>query len=193
MALPLIVGISGASGAIYGVRLLEALRKAKIPSHLVVSKSAALTLKEECDLTVNQVRDMADVNYSNGDIGAAVSSGSFKTLGMVIIPCSIRTVSDIAYGTTDTLLSRAADVVLKERRRLVLVVRETPLHLGHLRSLTAATENGAIIMPPVPAFYHRPKTIDDIVNQTVGRCLDLFDIDSGLVKRWNPDAVEEKD
>jgi 4-hydroxy-3-polyprenylbenzoate decarboxylase len=193
MALPLIVGISGASGAIYGVRLLEALRKAKVPSHLIVSKSAALTLKEECDLTVNQVRDMADATYSNGDIGAAVSSGSFKTLGMVIIPCSIRTLSDIAYGTTDTLLSRAADVVLKERRRLVLVVRETPLHLGHLRSLTAATENGAIIMPPVPAFYHRPKTIDDIVNQTVGRCLDLFDIDSGLVKRWNPDAVEEKD
>jgi 4-hydroxy-3-polyprenylbenzoate decarboxylase len=193
MSLPLIVGISGASGAIYGVRLLEALRKAKVPSHLVVSKSAALTLKEECDLSVNQVRDMADVNYSNGDIGAAVSSGSFKTLGMAIIPCSIRTVSDIAYGTTDTLLSRAADVVLKERRRLVLVVRETPLHLGHLRSLTAATESGAIIMPPVPAFYHRPKTIDDIVNQTVGRCLDLFDIDSGLVKRWNPDATEEKD
>ena len=193
MALPLIVGISGASGAIYGVRLLEALRQAKVPSHLVVSKSAALTLKEECDLTVSQVRDLADVNYSNGDIGAAVSSGSFKTLGMVIIPCSVRTVSDIAYGTTDTLLSRAADVVLKERRRLVLVVRETPLHLGHLRSLTAATENGAIIMPPVPAFYHRPKTIDDIVNQTVGRCLDLFNIDSRLVKRWNPDALEEKD
>jgi 4-hydroxy-3-polyprenylbenzoate decarboxylase len=163
-----------------------------VPSHLVVSKSAALTLKEECDLTVNQVRDLADVNYSNGDIGAAVSSGSFKTLGMVIVPCSVRTVSDIAYGTTDTLLSRAADVVLKERRRLVLVVRETPLHLGHLRSLTAATENGAIIMPPVPAFYHRPKTIDDIVNQTVGRCLDLFNIDSGLVKRWNPDAQDNE-
>jgi 4-hydroxy-3-polyprenylbenzoate decarboxylase len=192
MALPLIVGISGASGAIYGVRLLEALRQAKVPSHLVVSKSAALTLKEECDLSVNQVRDLADVNYSNGDIGAAVSSGSFKTLGMVIVPCSVRTVSDIAYGTTDTLLSRAADVVLKERRRLVLVVRETPLHLGHLRSLTAATENGAIIMPPVPAFYHRPKTIDDIVNQTVGRCLDLFNIDSGLVKRWNPDAQDNE-
>ena len=135
MALPLIVGISGASGAIYGVRLLEALRKAKVPSHLVVSKSAALTLKEECDLSVNQVRDLADVTYSNGDIGAAVSSGSFKTLGMVIIPCSVRTVSDIAYGTTDTLLSRAADVVLKERRRLVLGLRETPLHSGHLRTM----------------------------------------------------------
>ena len=193
MSLPLIVGISGASGAIYGVRLLEALRQAKVPSHLVVSKSAALTLKAELDMTVNQVRDLADVTYSNGDIGAAVSSGSFKTLGMVIVPCSIRTVSDIAYGTTDNLLSRAADVVLKERRRLVLVVRETPLHLGHLRTLTAVTESGAIVMPPVPAFYHRPKTIDDIVNQTVGRCLDLFDIDSGLVKRWNPDATEEKD
>jgi flavin prenyltransferase len=188
MALPLVVGISGASGAIYGVRLLKALRKAKISSHLIVSKSAALTLKEECDLTVNQVRELAAVNYSNGDVGAAVSSGSFKTRGMVIIPCSIRTVSDIAYGTTDSLLSRAADVVLKERRRLVLVVRETPLHTGHLKSLLAATENGAIIMPPVPAFYHRPKTIDDIINQTVGRCLDLFDIDSGLVKRWQGDA-----
>jgi flavin prenyltransferase len=192
MALPLIVGISGASGAIYSVRLLQALRNAKIPSHLIVSKAAALTLKAEADLTVNQVRELADVNYSNGDVGAAVSSGSFKTLGMVIIPCSIRTVSDIAYGTTDSLISRAADVVLKERRRLVLVVRETPLHAGHLRSLLAATENGAIIMPPVPAFYHRPKTIDDIVNQTVGRGLDLFDIDSGLVKRWQPDA-ERKD
>ena len=188
MALPLIVGISGASGAIYGVRLLEALRKAKIPSHLIVSKSAALTLKAECDLTVNQVRDLADITYSNADIGASVSSGSFKTLGMAIVPCSIRTVSEIAYGTTDNLLSRAADVVLKERRRLVLMVRETPLHAGHLKSLLAATENGAIVMPPVPAFYHRPKTIDDIVNQTVGRCLDLFDIDSGLVKRWQPDA-----
>ncbi len=193
MALPLIVGISGASGAVYGVRLLKALRKAKVPSHLVVSKSAALTLKDELDMTVNQLRDLADVNYSNGDVGAAVSSGSFKTLGMVIVPCSIRTVSDIAYGTTDTLLSRAADVVLKERRRLVLVVRETPLHTGHLKSMLAATANGAIIMPQVPAFYHRPKTIDDIVNQTVGRCLDLFDIDSGLVKRWNPDAQQNKD
>jgi flavin prenyltransferase len=193
MALPLIVGISGASGAIYGVRLLETLRKAKILSHLIVSKSAALTLKDECGVTVNQVRELADVNYSNGDVGAAVSSGSFKTLGMVIIPCSIRTVSDIAYGTTDSLMSRAADVVLKERRRLVLVVRETPLHAGHLKSLLAATENGAIIMPPVPAFYHQPKTIDDIVNQTVGRCLDLFDIDSGLVKRWQGDAEPESE
>jgi flavin prenyltransferase len=193
MALPLIVGISGASGAIYGVRLLQALRAAKIPSHLIVSKSAALTLKAEADLTVNRVRELADVHYANGDVGAAVSSGSFKTRGMVIIPCSIRTASDIAYGTTDSLMSRAADVVLKERRRLVLVVRETPLHAGHLRSLLAATENGAIIMPPVPAFYHRPQTIDDVVNQTVGRCLDLFDIDSGLVKRWQPDPAAKSE
>jgi flavin prenyltransferase len=188
-ALPLIVGISGASGAIYGVRLLQALRQSKIPSHLVVSKSAAITLKEEADMAVEEVRSLADVTYSNGDIGAAISSGSFKTRGMVIIPCSVRTVADIAYGTTDNLLSRAADVVLKERRRLVLVVRETPLHAGHLRSMLAATENGAIIMPPVPAFYHRPRTLDDIINQTVGRCLDLFDIDSGLVKRWRSDST----
>jgi flavin prenyltransferase len=184
MTLPLIVGLSGASGAIYGVRLLKALREVEVPAHLIVSKSAAVTLKEEAGLTVNDVRDLAAVTYSNGDIGAAVSSGSFKTRGMVIAPCSIRTLSDIAYGTTDSLISRAADVVLKERRRLVLVVRETPLHAGHLKSMLAATENGAIIMPPVPAFYHRPKTIDDIVDQTVGRCLDLFDVDSGLVKRW---------
>ena len=188
MALPLIVGISGASGAIYGMRLLKALRDTKVPAHLIVSKSAAVTLKEEAGVTVSEVRDLATVTYANGDIGAAVSSGSFKTRGMVIIPCSIRTVSDIAYGTTDSLMSRAADVILKERRRLVLVVRETPLHAGHLKSMLAATENGAIIMPPVPAFYHKPKTIDDIVNQTVGRCLDLFDIDSGLVKRWRADG-----
>jgi len=181
---PLIVGISGASGAIYGVRLLEAVRAKNIPAHLIVSKSAALTLKEEVGLSIDQVRALAETTYQNTDIGAAISSGSFKTRGMVIVPCSIRTLSDIAYGTTDSLLSRAADVTLKERRRLVLVVREAPLHAGHLRSMLAATENGAIIVPPVPAFYHQPKTVDDIINQTVGRCLDLFDIDSGLVKRW---------
>ena len=185
--LPLIIGISGASGAIYGVRLLEALQAAKIPAHLIVSKSAAQTLKEEADLFVDQVRALADTTYQNTDLGAAISSGSLKTRGMVIAPCSIRTLSDIAYGTTDSLLSRAADVTLKERRRLVLIVREAPLHAGHLRSMLAATENGAVILPPVPAFYHRPKTVDDIVNQTVGRCLDLFDIDVGIVKRWRAD------
>ncbi len=187
MSHPLIVGISGASGAPYGVRLLELLRGNKIPAHLIVSKSAAQTLKEETGKSVEEVRGLADATYSNSDLGAAISSGSFKTRGMVIIPCSIRTLSDIAYGTTDSLLARAADVVLKERRRLVLVVRESPLHHGHLRSMLAATENGAIIMPPVPAFYHRPKLIEDIVDQTVGRCLDLFDIDVGLTKRWRAD------
>jgi 4-hydroxy-3-polyprenylbenzoate decarboxylase len=182
--LPLVVGISGASGAIYGVRLLEILRSKKIPAHLVISKSAAQTLKEEAGLTVEKVRALAETTYQNADVGAAISSGSFRTRGMIIAPCSIRTLSDIAYCTTDSLLSRAADVTLKERRRLVLVVREAPLHAGHLRSMLAATENGAIIVPPVPAFYHRPKTVDDIINQTVGRCLDLFDIDAGVVKRW---------
>jgi flavin prenyltransferase len=189
MTSPLIVGISGASGAIYGVRLLEVLRASGIPTHLIVSKSAMITLKEEAELNADQVRSLASANYSNTDIGAAVSSGSFKTRGMIIIPCSIRTLSEIAYGTTDNLLSRAADVVLKERRKLVLVVRETPLHSGHLRAMLAATENGAIVMPPVPAFYNKPKSIDDIVNQTVGRCLDLFDIDVGLVKRWRSDET----
>jgi flavin prenyltransferase len=184
IAPPLVVGISGASGAVYGVRFLEVLKANGIPAHLVVSKSAAQTLKEEAGLSIEQVRTLAETAYQNTDIGAAISSGSFKTRGMVIVPCSIRTLSDIAYCTTDSLLSRAADVTLKERRRLVLVVREAPLHAGHLRSMLAATENGAIIVPPVPAFYPRPKTVDDIVNHTVGRCLDLFDIDVGLVNRW---------
>jgi flavin prenyltransferase len=181
---PIIVGISGASGVIYGVRFLQVLKANGLPAHLIISKSAAQTLKEEADFSIEQVRTLAETTYQNTDIGAAISSGSFKTRGMVIIPCSIRTLSDIAYCTTDSLLSRAADVTLKERRRLVLVVREAPLHAGHLRSMLAATENGAIIAPPVPAFYPRPKTVDDIVNHTVGRCLDLFDIDVGFVRRW---------
>jgi flavin prenyltransferase len=181
---PIIVGISGASGAIYGVRLLEILKANGLAAHLIVSKAAAQTLREETNFSIEQVRTLAETSYQNTDIGAAISSGSFRTRGMVIIPCSIRTLSDIAYCTTDSLLSRAADVTLKERRRLVLVVRETPLHAGHLRSMLAATENGAIIVPPVPAFYPRPKTVDDIVNHTVGRCLDLFDIDVGMVRRW---------
>jgi flavin prenyltransferase len=181
---PIIVGISGASGVIYGVRFLQVLKANGLPAHLIISKSAAQTLKEEADFSIEQVRTLAETTYQNTDIGAAISSGSFKTRGMVIIPCSIRTLSDIAYCTTDSLLSRAADVTLKERRRLVLVVREAPLHAGHLRSMLAATENGAIIAPPVPAFYPRPKTVDDIVNHTVGRCLDLFEIDVGLVRRW---------
>ena len=190
---PLVVGISGASGTILGVRLLEILRQAGVPAHLVISRSAAQTLKEETDLSLDAVRSLAEVIYSNSDIGAAISSGSFKTRGMIIIPCSIRTLSDIAYGRTDTLLSRAGDVTLKERRRLVLVVRETPLHTGHLRSMIAASESGAVIMPPVPGYYHRPKTIDDIINQTVGRALDLFDIDPGVVKRWRAEPPEDGD
>jgi flavin prenyltransferase len=185
---PLVVGISGASGAIYGVRTLEILKSQGVATQLVISKSAALTLKEETDLSVEQVRDLAESSYQITDIGAAISSGSFKTRGMIIVPCSIRTLSDIAYCTTDDLLSRAADVTLKERRRLVLVVREAPLHAGHLRSMLAATESGAIVVPPVPAFYPRPRSVDDIVNHTVGRCLDLFDIDVGLVKRWRSDV-----
>jgi flavin prenyltransferase len=185
---PLVVGISGASGAIYGVRMLEVLKSHGIPAHLVISKSAAQTLKEEADLSVEKVRALADTSYQITDVGAAISSGSFKTRGMVVIPCSIRTLSDIAYCTTDNLLSRAADVTLKERRRLVLVVREAPLHAGHLRSMLAATENGAIVVPPVPAFYPRPRTVDDIIAHTVGRCLDLFDIDIELVKRWRADV-----
>jgi flavin prenyltransferase len=185
--LPLIVGISGASGAIYGVRLLEVLKKHQIPAHVIISKTATLTLREELGLSLDKVQALAQVNHPNADLGAAISSGSFRTRGMIIAPCSIRTLSDIAYGTTDSLLSRAADVTLKERRRLVLLVRETPLHSGHLRSMLAASECGAIIMPPVPAFYQRPQTVDDIVNQGIGRCLDLFDIDAGLVKRWRAD------
>ena len=180
----LIVGISGASGIIYGVRLLEVLRDLGIEVHLVMSKSAELTLAYETDLKVAAVKGLASVVYRNTDLGAAVSSGSFKTRGMIVAPCSIRTVSEIASGVTSTLMSRAADVVLKERRRLVLMVRESPLHTGHLRTLVQASEIGAIIAPPLPAFYAKPVTIDDMVDHTIGRALDLFEIDAGLVKRW---------
>ncbi len=184
----LIVGISGASGIIYGVRMLEVLREAGIETHLIMSKSAEITLAYETKLKVKDVKALAHVVYANTDIAAAVSSGSFKTRGMIIAPCSIRTVSEIATGVTSSLMSRAADVVLKERRRLVLMVRESPLHTGHLRTLTAASEIGAIIAPPLPAFYSQPKSIDDIVDHTVGRALDLFDIDVGLVKRWRQES-----
>jgi len=186
----LIVGISGASGTIYGVRLLEMLRKAEIETHLVMSKSAELTIAYESDLKPRDVRALASVNYPVSDIGAAISSGSFPTLGMVIAPCSIRTMSEIASGVTASLLSRAADVVLKEKRRLVLAVRETPLHGGHLRTMTTLADIGAVIAPIVPAFYNRPQTIDDIVNHTCGRLLDLFGIDIGTVKRWKGGPAE---
>ncbi len=186
----LVVGISGASGTIYGVRLLEMLRQAEIETHLVMSRSAELTLAYETDTKPKDVRALASVHYPVSDIGAAISSGSFPTMGMIIAPCSIRTMSEIASGVTASLLSRAADVVLKEKRRLVLAVRETPLHVGHLRSMTVLAEIGAVIAPIVPAFYNRPRTVDDIVNHTCGRLLDLFGIDTGTVKRWKGGAGE---
>jgi 4-hydroxy-3-polyprenylbenzoate decarboxylase len=180
----LIVGISGASGIIYGIRMLEVLREADVETHLVMSKSAELTLVYETDLKPKDLRAMATHFHAISDIGASISSGSFPTMGMVIAPCSVRTMSEIAAGTTGTLLSRAADVVLKERRRLVLAFRETPIHAGHLRTMTNLSDMGAIIAPVVPAFYNRPKTLDDIINHTVGRLLDLFGIETKLVKRW---------
>ncbi|QDY99855.1 UbiX family flavin prenyltransferase [Nitratireductor mangrovi] len=180
----LIIGISGASGAIYGVRLLKILRELDIETHLVVSRAAQITLAMETDMKIADVEALATVVHSNKDIGAACSSGSFRTLGMIVAPCSVKTLSEIASGVTSSLLSRAADVTLKERRRLVLMLRETPLHLGHIRAMAQATEAGAIICPPVPAFYARPETLEDMVDHTVGRVLDLFDIDAGLVRRW---------
>jgi flavin prenyltransferase len=187
----LIVGISGASGTIYGVRLLEMLRKAEIETHLVMSKSAEMTLVYETDLKPKDVRALASVHYPVTDIGAAISSGSFPTVGMIIAPCSIRTMGEIATGVTASLLSRAADVVLKEKRRLVLALRETPLHSGHLRNMTTLAEIGAVIAPIVPAFYNRPKSVDDIINHTCGRLLDLFGIDTGSVKRWKGGPAQE--
>ena len=181
----LIVAITGASGTIYGVRILEALKALNIESHLVMSDSAKLTMAAETDYKPAQIEALADFVHSAKNIGASISSGSFHTMGMVIAPCSIRTLSEIATGVTSSLVSRAADVILKERRRLVLLVRETPLHAGHLRSMTQVTEYGAIVMPPVPAFYARPSSLDEMVNHTVGRCLDLFDLDNNMVKRWD--------
>jgi 4-hydroxy-3-polyprenylbenzoate decarboxylase len=183
----LIVGISGASGVIYGIRMLELLRDTAVETHLVISKSAEITVAYETDWKVVDVKALADVVYPAADIGAAISSGSFKTMGMVVAPCSIRSMGEISSGVTSSLLSRAADVVLKERRRLVLMLRETPLHAGHIRSMQAVTEMGAIVAPPVPAFYARPKSIEEMVDQTIGRTLDLFDIDAGFTKRWGED------
>lgn len=180
----MIVGITGASGVVLGIRLLEMLRALDIESHLVMSPSAEVTLAHESRLKVAQVREMADKVHKASDIGAAISSGSFRTMGMIIAPCSIRTLSEIATGVTSSLMSRAADVVLKERRRLVLMVRETPLHTGHLRTMTQASEMGAIIAPPVPAFYAMPKDLDEMVDHSVSRVLDLFDIDTGRMRRW---------
>ncbi|BAR99702.1 3-polyprenyl-4-hydroxybenzoate carboxy-lyase UbiX [Blastochloris viridis] len=179
------VGISGASGAMLGIRLLQVLQPLDVEVHLVVSKAAELTIAQETDVTPAEVCALADHVHDVGNVGAAIASGSFPTLGMAIVPCSIRTMSEIAAGVTSSLLTRAADVVLKERRRLVLAVRETPLHALHLRHLADLAEAGAIIAPPVPAFYTRPKTVEEIVDQSVGRILGLFDIDTGLAKQWH--------
>jgi len=188
----LIVGVTGASGVIYGVRLLQALRETDVETHLVMSRSAEVTIAYETDWKIAQIHALADVVYPAADIGAAISSGSFKTLGMAIAPCSMRTLGEIASGVSSSLVSRAADVVLKERRRLVLLARETPLHLGHLKAMVAVTEMGGIVMPPVPSFYTMPETVQDIVDHTVGRLLDLFDVEVGLVKRWGEEATGKR-
>jgi flavin prenyltransferase len=181
----LIVGMSGASGAIYGIRVLEVLRKVKdVETHLVVSPSAKRTIAEETAWTVAKVEALADVVYPHRDIGAAIASGSFRTAGMLIAPCSVKTLSGIAASYAENLLTRAADVCLKERRSLVLMLRETPLHLGHIELMARVTRYGAIVLPPMPAFYHRPQTIDDVVNQSVGKALDQFGIPHRLFKRW---------
>jgi len=180
----LIVGISGASGVIYGVRLLQALKPLPVETHLVMTRTAEVTLAHETKMKVSDVRRLADVAYPIGDLAAAISSGSFQTIGMIVAPCSMRSLGEIAHGISSNLLTRAADVVLKERRRLVLVARETPLHTIHLRNLVTVSELGAIVAPPMPAFYNRPKTLDDVIDHTVGRVLDLFGLDTGKVKRW---------
>ncbi len=182
----LIVAISGASGSVYGIRALEMIRRAGVESHLIISKAAALSLGAELDMSLSDVQALADVVYKPADIGAAIASGSFKTLGMLIAPCSVKTLGEITTGVTSSLISRAADVCLKERRRLVLMVRETPLHLGHLRSMAAVTEMGAIIAPPMPAFYTRPQSLDEMVSQNVARVLDLFGIEVPF-KKWGED------
>jgi len=180
----LIIGISSASGTAYGIKALQLLKPTDIETHLVVSKATALTAVTETDMTMDQVKSLADVVYPVGDIGAAIASGSFKTIGMLIAPCSVKTLGEISSGVTSNLLSRAADVVLKERRKLVLMLRETPLHSGHLENALRVTNMGAVIAPPVPAFYTAPQSIDDIVTQTVSRCLDLFDVETDELKRW---------
>ncbi len=187
----LVIGISGASGVVYGVRLLEVLQGTAFESHLVMSKAAELTLAYETSHKVAEVKALADVVYANQDVGAAIASGSFTTAGMIVAPCSIRSLSEIAHGITSSLLTRAADVALKERRRLALLVRESPLHTGHLKTMTAASELGAVIVPPVPAFYANPRTLEDIVDHTIGRVLDLFDIDVGLVRRWGEPGLDD--
>lgn len=184
----LVVGVSGASGAVYAVRALDALKALGVESHLIVTKAAALTLTQETDLKVSDLEARASTTHRLADVGASIASGSFKTLGMLVAPCSVRTMSEIATGVTSSLLTRAADVTLKERRPLVLMVRETPFHLGHLRTMVRLAEMGAIIAPPLPAFYARPQSLDDLVDQSVGRALDLFGLSWDQVKRWGRDV-----
>jgi 4-hydroxy-3-polyprenylbenzoate decarboxylase len=186
----LIVGISGATGAIYGVRIIEILSKIDdVETHLVLTKAGKMTIQVETPYSVKDVETMADVVHDINNVGASISSGSFRTAGMVIAPCSMKSMSGIAHSLGGDLLVRAADVVLKERKKLVLVARETPLHLGHLEAMVALTRMGAVIFPPVPAFYHRPKTLDDVINQTVTRVLDQFDIDVKLFHRWDEEGM----
>ncbi|WP_133135313.1 UbiX family flavin prenyltransferase [Legionella rowbothamii] len=180
----IVVGISGASGIIYGIRLLEILKKLPVETHLIVSKSAQLTREYETNLTVSELKELADVYHPWNDIGANIASGSFKTLGMIVAPCSMKTLAEIAHGISTNLIGRAADVILKDRRKLVLMTRESPLHLGHLQNMVSVTQQGAIVCPVMPAFYNKPETVDDIINHSVGRALDLFDLDAGIVRRW---------
>lgn len=180
----LVIAITGASGAAYGVRMLELLKPEHVEVHLVISKAGERTILEELDKTSKEIKALADVVYPAADIGAAIASGSFKTMGMLIAPCSVKTMGEVRTGLTSSLISRAADVMLKERRRLVLMVRETPFHLGHLRTMTALSEMGAIIMPPMPALYAKPQSIDEMVTYTAARALDLFGLDVGGINRW---------
>lgn len=183
----IIIGVTGASGVVYAKRALETLREAGVETHLVLSRASEMTIRYELDMSGAEFAALADHRYAIGDVGAPISSGSFQTIGMLIAPCSVKTMSEIATGVTSTLLSRAADVVLKERRRLVLMPRETPFHLGHLRTMTSLAEMGAVIAPTLPAFYAEPQSLDDIVNQSVGRALDLLDVDTPLTRRWGED------
>ena len=185
----LVVGMSGASGAIYGVRILEVLRDTEVETHLVMSDSAKRTLVYETAYTVQGVEGLASHVHDIADVGASISSGSFKHAGMIIAPCSIKTLSAVAASFNTNLLVRAADVTLKERRRLVLMLRETPLHLGHLRLMAQATETGAVLVPPIPAFYHRPRTLEDVIMQSVNKVLDQFDLDLDLFERWTGDET----
>ncbi|MFT4079133.1 UbiX family flavin prenyltransferase [Rhodomicrobium lacus] len=189
----LIVGISGATGFQFGIRALELLRELGVETHLVMSKGAEMTRHYETDLKSEDVHALADVVHPIGNLGATISSGSFRTMGMLVAPCSMRTLGAIAAGISDNLLTRAADVVLKERRRLVLMTRESPLHLGHLRNMVAVTEIGAVVFPPVPAFYIKPRSIDDLISHTVGRALDMFDLDVKSLRRWSPDKPARAD